>query len=63
MIADGLSAPAVHHHAPALLAVFMPKSAEEGWRLAPLTVVLGGRVAIADEIGERLGAAGGGPDR
>ena len=34
----------------------MPKLAEDGWRLAPLTVVLGGRVAIGDEIGERLGA-------
>jgi ethanolamine ammonia-lyase small subunit len=56
VIADGLSAPAIHHHAPALLAVFMPKLAEEGWLLAPLTVVLGGRVAIGDEIGERLGA-------
>jgi ethanolamine ammonia-lyase small subunit len=56
VIADGLSAPAIHHHASALLAVFMPKLAEEGWRLAPLTVVLGGRVAIGDEIGERLGA-------
>jgi ethanolamine ammonia-lyase small subunit len=56
VIADGLSAPAIHHHAPALLEVVLPKLAEEGWRLAPLTVVLGGRVAIGDEIGERLGA-------
>jgi ethanolamine ammonia-lyase small subunit len=56
VIADGLSAPAIHRHAAALLEIFMPKLAEEGWRLAPLTVVLGGRVAIGDEIGERLGA-------
>jgi ethanolamine ammonia-lyase small subunit len=28
----------------------------EDWRLAPLTVVLQARVAIGDEIGERLGA-------
>ena len=26
------------------------------WRLAPLTVVLQGRVAVGDEIGQRLGA-------
>jgi ethanolamine ammonia-lyase small subunit len=56
VIADGLSAPAIHHHAAAVLGIFMPKLAEEGWRLAPLTVVLEGRVAIGDEIGERLGA-------
>jgi len=28
----------------------------EGWKLAPLSVVLQGRVAIGDEIGRRLGA-------
>lgn len=53
-VADGLSAPAVHHHAAPLLAALMPKL--EGWRLAPLCVVLQGRVAVGDEIGERLGA-------
>jgi ethanolamine ammonia-lyase small subunit len=54
IIADGLSAPAVHHHAAALLRALMQLLT--GWRLAPLTVVLQGRVAIGDEIGERLGA-------
>jgi ethanolamine ammonia-lyase small subunit len=54
VIADGLSAPAVHHHAAALLDALLPLL--EGWRLAPLTVVLQGRVAIGDEIGEALGA-------
>jgi ethanolamine ammonia-lyase small subunit len=54
VIADGLSAPAVHHHAAALLKALAPVLSD--WRLAPLTVVLQGRVAIGDEIGERLGA-------
>ena len=56
VIADGLSAPAIHHHAPPLLEFVLPLLDTEGWRLAPLTVVLGGRVAIGDEIGEVLGA-------
>lgn len=56
IIADGLSAPAVHHHAPALLESLLPGLHEEGWQLAPLTVVLEGRVAIGDEIGALLGA-------
>jgi ethanolamine ammonia-lyase small subunit len=54
VIADGLSAPAVHHHAAPLLAALLPKL--EGWKLAPVCVVLQGRVAVGDEIGERLGA-------
>src|SRR5215472_9339326 len=54
VIADGLSAPAVHRHAAPLLAALRPKL--EGWTLAPVCVVLQGRVAIGDEIGERLGA-------
>lgn len=54
VIADGLSAPAVHRQAVPLLAALTPLL--EGWRLAPLTVVLQGRVAIGDEIGQRLGA-------
>jgi ethanolamine ammonia-lyase small subunit len=54
VIVDGLSAPAVHRHAAALLGAVTPLL--ESWRLAPLTVALQGRVAIGDEIGERLGA-------
>jgi ethanolamine ammonia-lyase small subunit len=54
VVADGLSARAVHHHAAYLIAALLPKLAD--WRLAPLTVVLQGRVAVGDEIGERLGA-------
>jgi ethanolamine ammonia-lyase small subunit len=54
VIADGLSATAIHRHAAPLIAALMPRL--EGWRLAPLTLVLQGRVAIGDEIGDRLGA-------
>ncbi len=55
VIADGLSATAVHHHADDLLTALIPKV--EGWRIAPLAVVEQGRVAIGDEIGEMLGAS------
>jgi ethanolamine ammonia-lyase small subunit len=54
VIVDGLSAPAVHRHAVPLLEAVTALLAT--WRLAPLTVALQGRVAIGDEIGERLGA-------
>jgi ethanolamine ammonia-lyase small subunit len=56
ILADGLSAAAIQRHAAALLAELAPRWEADGWRLAPLTVVLQGRVAIGDEIGERLGA-------
>jgi ethanolamine ammonia-lyase small subunit len=56
VLADGLSAAAVQRHAVPLLAELLPRLADGGWRLAPLTVVLQARVAIGDEIGERLGA-------
>jgi len=56
VIADGLSAPAIHHHAAGLLEQLLPRLAEEEWRLAPLVVVRQGRVAIGDEISQCLGA-------
>jgi ethanolamine ammonia-lyase small subunit len=54
VISDGLSAPAIHRHAVPLLDAVMPKLKD--WRLAPLAVVLQGRVAIGDEIAQRLAA-------
>ncbi len=53
MIADGLSALAVHRHAAALLETVL---AGLDWRVAPVVIVEQGRVAIGDEIGELLGA-------
>jgi ethanolamine ammonia-lyase small subunit len=56
VIADGLSARAVHRHAPPLLNELLPKLKAEDWKLAPLTVVINGRVAAGDEVGAALGA-------
>ena len=56
VIADGLSATAVHRHAGLVWQALRQRLSGENWRLAPLSLVLQGRVAIGDEIGERLGA-------
>jgi ethanolamine ammonia-lyase small subunit len=53
VIADGLSALAVHRHAAPLLELVLSKL---DWRIAPVAIVEQGRVAIGDEIGEVLGA-------
>jgi ethanolamine ammonia-lyase small subunit len=55
VIADGLSALAVHRQAVPLLSALLPKL--EGWKIAPAVVVTRGRVAIADEIGQTLRAS------
>ncbi len=54
IVADGLSALAVERHALAVIGALLPRLT--GWRLAPVSVVRQGRVAIGDEIGESLGA-------
>jgi ethanolamine ammonia-lyase small subunit len=54
VIADGLSAPAVHRHAMPLLEALLPRLTD--WNLAPLTLALQARVALGDEIAEALGA-------
>ena len=56
VIADGLSALAIARNAVPFLAALMPQLAPQNWSMAPLTVVRMGRVAVADEVGERLGA-------
>jgi ethanolamine ammonia-lyase small subunit len=54
VVADGLSANAVHRHATPLIDALFPHL--EDWRIAPICIVTQGRVAIGDEIGERIGA-------
>lgn len=56
VVSDGLSALAVARNAEGFLDAFLPHAARHGWRLAPLAVARLGRVALGDEIGERLGA-------
>lgn len=53
VIADGLSALAVHRHAVPLLELVLTKL---DCNIAPVTIVEQGRVGIGDEIGELLGS-------
>lgn len=55
VVADGLSATAVHTHAAPVLRASLEKLAT--WKVAPLILARQARVALGDEIGERLGAA------
>jgi ethanolamine ammonia-lyase small subunit len=55
IVADGLSATAVHHHAASLLLALFERL--DGWSLAPIVIARHGRVALGDEIGAALGAA------
>ncbi|MGL4512656.1 MAG: ethanolamine ammonia-lyase light chain EutC [Lacipirellulaceae bacterium] len=45
-----------HEQAVALLAELLPRLAAQGWRVAPVVVVRGARVALVDEVGELFGA-------
>jgi ethanolamine ammonia-lyase small subunit len=56
VIADGLSALAVERNAIPLIASLLPLLIAENWSIAPITIVVEGRVAIADPIGAALGA-------
>jgi len=58
VLADGLSALAVNRHALPLLQELLLLFAKDSrsWRVGPFAVVCQGRVAIGDEIGERLQA-------
>jgi len=56
VVADGLSALAVHRHTLPFLTRLEEQIQAEGWSLSPVILVEQGRVAVADEIGELLGA-------
>ncbi len=54
VVADGLSATAIHAHGAALARLILASLPDLAW--APAVIVTGGRVAIGDEIAETLGA-------
>ncbi len=56
VVADGLSALAIASHAAPLLQRLRTRLDAAHWSLAPLAIVEQGRVAVADEVGELLGA-------
>jgi ethanolamine ammonia-lyase small subunit len=56
VVADGLSALAVHRHTMPFLERMEEQITAEDWSVSPVILVEQGRVAVADEIGERLGA-------
>ena len=55
VVADGLSSLAVQRHAPAVLAEVI-RAAPSDWRFSPVVIATQARVALGDEIGERLRA-------
>ena len=55
VIADGLSALAVHRYALAVLDSGMPRLGD--WNIGPIVVLEQGRVAVADEVANLLGAS------
>ncbi|MFL5505840.1 MAG: ethanolamine ammonia-lyase subunit EutC [Gemmatimonadales bacterium] len=56
VLADGLSGLAVELHAAPLAIALTQRLGDQGWRVAPISIVRHGRVAVGDEIGEVLGA-------
>ena len=54
VVADGLSATGVQRHAAEVIEAVAPLLA--GWRIGPVVLARHARVALGDEIGERLGA-------
>lgn len=55
VLADGLSARAVHRHAVPLLTYLVPRLRADDWSMAPVVVAEQARVALGDEIGFLLG--------
>ena len=55
VIADGLSARAVHENAAPVLSALKVHVETAGWTLAPIVIARQARVALGDEIGHALG--------
>jgi len=53
VVADGLSATAVHAHAASLVTALVARLAD--WRIAPIVLARQARVALGDEVGAALG--------
>ncbi|MCF5701509.1 ethanolamine ammonia-lyase subunit EutC [Pseudomonas syringae] len=56
VVADGLSALAVHRHTLPFFTRLEEQMGGDGWSIAPVVLVEQGRVAVGDEIGQLLGA-------
>ncbi|VVP43842.1 Ethanolamine ammonia-lyase light chain [Pseudomonas fluorescens] len=56
VVADGLSALAVHRHTLPFITRLEEQMGGDGWSIAPVVLVEQGRVAVGDEIGQLLGA-------
>ena len=55
VVADGLSSIAIQRHAVAFLQAFIPLLAERGYTYSSIALIRHGRVAVADEVAERMG--------
>jgi len=56
IVSDGLSALAAERHAVPLFEALIPRVRKSGWRMAPIVVAALARVAMEDDVGQRLGA-------
>lgn len=56
VVADGLSAAAIHAQTAPFLAAFKPWIEKESWSVAPVVIASQARVALGDEVGELLKA-------
>ncbi len=56
VVADGLSARAIHEGAAPMLAALLSQSEKSGWNLGPVVIARQARVALGDEIGMLLRA-------
>lgn len=56
VMGDGLSARAIAENAPKLVAELISLFNDKGWTIAPLVIATGSRVALGDQVAERLHA-------